>query len=701
VTTPASNERRNRGQWLLLAAALLLVGALLGWEALAEHRRIATAERDRLRALARTVEQNVARQIDATRRALDAARGHLAGDAGPLDLNGTLRDLSGAMPGVRTVLVTDGAGRIVGSSRPELLGRDVSHRDYFATPRARPDPATLYLSPPFRTSLGAHGMQLTLAVAGPRGEFAGVVGATLDPEYFEIVLSSVLYAEDMRAALWHGEGRQFLAVPQSDEEFGKDLGEPGTPFTRHRESGALESTFLDASEGGDGRLLALRTVQPGPLGMDEPLVVVLGRDAGAVHAGWRRGALARAALFACLATGAVLGLWVHRRRQSSAERRVAEAQAALRLSEARHRAIAESFPNGAVLLFDRDLRFVVAGGEALRALGTPPAGLLGRTLGEALPADAARALEPAYRAALAGRSELLDLEARGRTFEILVTPVLGDGEVAYGLVRAVDVTERRALDARMSAAERLAALGRMVGGIAHELNNPLTYTATNARFAAEQLAELAAELARAGGDGVRERLAEVEAALRDAQHGAARVAAIVAKLRTAAGAHVEPRARVQLARVATAAASLAAGEILPRARFRRTLREGIAVEGDPARLEQVVANLLSNAAHAIAEGAPERNEVAITVDVQGDGRAFVEVTDTGCGIRPEDMARVFDPFFTTKAVGAGMGLGLAVCHGIVAAHGGEMQVRSTPGEGSSFRVLLPVATAASADEARA
>jgi CheY-like chemotaxis protein len=109
------------------------------------------------------------------------------------------------------------------------------------------------------------------------------------------------------------------------------------------------------------------------------------------------------------------------------------------------------------------------------------------------------------------------------------------------------------------------------------------------------------------------------------------------------------------------------------------------------QLGQVFLNLIVNAAHAIPEGAVEQHTITVVSATRPDGAAVVEVTDDGAGIAPEHLLRIFEPFFTTKAVGEGTGLGLSLCHGIVTALGGRIEVESTPGHGSTFRVVLPPA----------
>jgi CheY-like chemotaxis protein len=116
------------------------------------------------------------------------------------------------------------------------------------------------------------------------------------------------------------------------------------------------------------------------------------------------------------------------------------------------------------------------------------------------------------------------------------------------------------------------------------------------------------------------------------------------------------------------------------------------VLADEARLSQVFVNLIINAAQAIDDGAASEHRIVVRTMVDDGGRAVVEVSDTGKGIPPDIVARIFDPFFTTKAVGAGMGLGLTICHRIIADLGGETLVDSEPGRGTTIRVVLPAAT---------
>jgi len=113
------------------------------------------------------------------------------------------------------------------------------------------------------------------------------------------------------------------------------------------------------------------------------------------------------------------------------------------------------------------------------------------------------------------------------------------------------------------------------------------------------------------------------------------------------------------------------------------------VQGNEARLGQVVLHLLFNAAQAIGADRPHENVITVGIHLHPSGKIAVEVSDSGAGIAPEHMGRVFDPYFTTKPMGSGAGLGLSICHGIVTALGGDIEADSRVGHGSTFRLLLP------------
>jgi len=303
--------------------------------------------------------------------------------------------------------------------------------------------------------------------------------------------------------------------------------------------------------------------------------------------------------------------------------------------------------------------------------------------------------------------ERLEAMLRGELLPVRLSRVLRrDGSVALAEVSGVmlrfggrmaavslarDVTQSRRMEERLRLADRMAGVGTLAAGVAHEINNPLSYVIGNHEFVLERLEPL---LEGAEGEVVGVPVTTLEAlaeALRDASEGAGRVRHIVRDLKTFSRGDEETTRALDVRPVLESALSVCFNEVRHRARVRRELREVAPVVANEARLGQVFLNLLVNAAQAIPDGQVERHEIALRTFADEKGHVVVEVADTGSGIAPEHLERLFDPFFTTKPVGVGMGLGLSICHGIVSALGGEIQVESQVGKGTRVRVVLPAA----------
>jgi signal transduction histidine kinase len=266
--------------------------------------------------------------------------------------------------------------------------------------------------------------------------------------------------------------------------------------------------------------------------------------------------------------------------------------------------------------------------------------------------------------------------------EVSCLRIVFQGELAT-VVSARDLTDRKQMQARLVLSDRLVAMGTLAAGVAHEINNPLTFVISNLSFLANELRTLAGELPMG-------RLAETEEVLREAAMGANKVRQIVADLKTFSRADDDMPTSVNLQNVIESALTIARAELRARARVVRDYTEVPPVEGSEGRLGQVFLNLLINAAQAIPPGQPEHNEIRVTLRTV-QGHVIVEIRDTGSGIPPEMRSRIFDPFFTTKPVGVGTGLGLFVCQGIVTRFGGEISVESELGQGTTFRIIFPAA----------
>ena len=237
-----------------------------------------------------------------------------------------------------------------------------------------------------------------------------------------------------------------------------------------------------------------------------------------------------------------------------------------------------------------------------------------------------------------------------------------------------DITHQRQTEAQLVLGDRMASLGQLAGGIAHEVNNPLTAVVANLDLIERTLKKL---------DGASPALLEQVA---DAIEGADRVRAIIRDLTAFARAD-DARTVVDVVAVIESSLRLAAHELKHRANVVRDFAGMVLVEGNEARLGQLFLNLLRNAAAAIPEGEPDRNEVRVSVRSEGT-RVRIAIGDTGAGIAAEDQARIFEPFFTTNP-GVGIGLGLSICQRIVNALRGSLTFTSEPGRGTEFVVDLP------------
>ncbi len=265
------------------------------------------------------------------------------------------------------------------------------------------------------------------------------------------------------------------------------------------------------------------------------------------------------------------------------------------------------------------------------------------------------------------------------------------------------MAEHARMQTMLGQAERMASVGTLAAGMAHEINNPLAYVISNVAFCAEELPRIREEFLSEESLRTRPdltelplRLQEIEDTVRDAREGAERVRLIVKDLRTFSRGDEEKVGPVDLHAILDSSIHMAWNEIRHRARLEKQYGDIPLIEGNEARLGQVFVNLLVNAAQAIPDGKMAQNEIRLTTLRQGDD-VVVEVKDSGAGIPSEIKGRLFEPFFTTKPVGVGTGLGLSICHGIITGLGGKIDVESEPGKGSLFRILLRAA--ASEEEA--
>ncbi len=358
------------------------------------------------------------------------------------------------------------------------------------------------------------------------------------------------------------------------------------------------------------------------------------------------------------------------------------ADGALREAEERSQAIVDVLPD-MLFVIDRAGVLLQVHAPAPQDLYEPEGDLVGRNVRDVLPtALSDRCLDLVERALTERAPQTweydLTFPTGVRRFEARVVPA---GEhVTVALVR--NVTETTVLRERLAVADRMASLGTLAAGVAHEVNNPLTYVLAN-------LEHLQGELQRATAENRVLDPQEFALALREAVEGAQRVRDIVRDLQTFSRTELTTVGAVDVTVTIESSLKLAASEIRDRARIVRRYSDVPPVLGNAGRLGQVLVNLLANAAQALPVGHVAEHEIVVSTRVAEGGFVVIEVADTGPGIEPSIASRIFEPFFTTKSTGTG--LGLAICHGIITGMDGEISVNSTPGAGTSVRIRLPAA----------
>jgi PAS domain S-box-containing protein len=278
------------------------------------------------------------------------------------------------------------------------------------------------------------------------------------------------------------------------------------------------------------------------------------------------------------------------------------------------------------------------------------------------------------------------LTADGRWLWLLstgrVTERDRDGKPIRFVGTSVDITERKLLQERVAFAERMASLGTLAAGVAHEINNPLTYVLLNLALLERNVTSLATSLPV-------ETRTKLTNMVEQARYGCDRVSAVVRDLQTLTRVRDEGESDVDLGVVLERCFEIAAHQLRHRATLVKDLAPVPPIRGNEHRVGQLFLNLIVNAAQAIPEGAADTNSVRVSTAPHPDGRVRIEIADTGVGIPGDVIKRIFDPFFTTNPVGEGSGIGLSICRSIVTSLGGEISVESASGHGTLVRVLLP------------
>ncbi len=375
------------------------------------------------------------------------------------------------------------------------------------------------------------------------------------------------------------------------------------------------------------------------------------------------------------------------------------------------REIAANLPSAYLSIVCEDFTIGFTSGQGFKKRNLDPKRYIGLTLEEVF-GDKAAFVRERYQKAFQGEETTFELTFDEEHQLYRAVPLHDkDHRVNRILVVVEDITERKRLQSQIAQSDRLASMGMLAAGVAHEINNPLAYVLFNLESLVEDLPTIKSSMARfveaverrTGSratdrllreSGYRSAAAQCDQLLsfaRDALGATERIKEIAKGLSTFSRVEQTDDRNVDLNYAVNCAVNMAWNEIKYRARFKKDLSEIPKVLASDVRLSQVFLNLLINAAQSMEEGDVVNNEICVRTWADGDD-VWAEVSDTGAGIPPEHLGELFEPFFTTKVVGVGSGLGLSICQSIVTGYGGELTVESEVGRGSRFFIRLPRST---------
>lgn len=330
----SKHHQRHRNEWLGLILALLVLGALLGLDLYDSHRETTRVERARLLHEVNVVTINLSRRLQTTSNAIDVIRQEVRfGSRSRRSLDQHLSDMVAAQAGVRTILLVDARGNTIASSRPELIGQNFRDSERYTAIRQTANPDVLHLSAPFVTPLGNYALSVGKMVEDRQGRFGGYVLAVLDPEYFSVLLESVIFAPDVHATLIHGDGKVVFRAPDTEKIVGMNLANnPGSLFKQFMDSGQKKDVITGMAAATQvKRMIAFATISPTTVKADKLLVVSIDRDLSVMFSPWLKDLESRAGLFAVIAVVTLAGLYLHQRRHLAFER-LEEAQEDERLA---------------------------------------------------------------------------------------------------------------------------------------------------------------------------------------------------------------------------------------------------------------------------------------------------------------------------------------------------------------------------------
>lgn len=690
--TRASNGRRGVSLWVGVLVIVVVVGVWTAWNAYVSYNNVIQQEYRLLEVRARQHEARVSGAL----RSVNLIMGSIIDDLNErpgmsvADESKLLKGYLRLLPEIRSLLITDATGRIRVHTNEKAVGFDAANREYFKVHKAEPANDDFHISLPFKTVTDIVATTESRVIRDKRGQFAGVVAATLESSFFDEALKLNVVETGIQSVLINLNGDILNIVP-SLGVIGKNLQggiaytehiQSGQPTTRHRNKVKLEQVV---------KMSIFHNVP------NSPLAVIVSRNYDSVISEWRRTMYSHLAGFLLLTATTIFCFRLSGRRQSAlvqAQQQIAERELELRtIIETEPECVKQLAEDGTLLHMNQ------------AGLAMIEADSLEKVLGQ----NICQFILPEYRddfmaltrKVFAGESGILLFEVQGakggrRWLETHAVPLRNSQNqiiTLLGITR--DVTEhkkaeenRLRMEKQLLHAQKMESLGVLAGGIAHDFNNILTSVLGNTELALMRIDS---------NSPVADHLRRIEQSSLRAADLAKQMLAYSGKGRFVLDS-LDINHLVEET-VNSLEASLSGSTI--RLNLTRPLKPVLA---DANQIRQVIVNLAINAAEAIGDSrgvitittaqamydSGSLQDLWINTGLPANTYVSIEVSDTGCGMDTETVARIFDPFFTTKFTGRG--LGMAAVLGIVRGHKGTINVKSEVGKGTTFTVLLPAST---------